>query len=293
MSKLLLGDNKMPINEFLLDSMVINPTIAMIAKRGSGKSYICRAILYHNSKIPVGMIIAPTDKMSCFYGNFFPDTFIHYEYNKNLVEEVLARQQIMIEKMKIKKKQNKKIDPRCMLVMDDCLSSKGEWAKEQTIAELFFNGRHYHITYILTMQFPLGMTPEFRSNFDYVFLLADDVISNLKRLYDHYAGMFPSFGLFKQVFAQITKDYGSLVINNRGSREDLYQKIFWYKAPDLSNNPSPVIGCKQFNKFHDLNYNKSWRNNNKQKPFNDYSRPLKDAVQIEQIKHLTSHSYKE
>ena len=84
--------------------------------------------------------------------------------------------------------------------MDDCLGSKHAWAKDKPILEMFYNGRHFQITFILTMQFPLGIGPELRSNFDYVFLLADDFVSNQKRIYDHYAGMFPNFESFRRVF---------------------------------------------------------------------------------------------
>ena len=33
--------------------------------------------------------------------------------------------------------------------MDDCLSKRGTWMKDQPITELLFNGRHYEIMYIL------------------------------------------------------------------------------------------------------------------------------------------------
>ena len=62
-------------------------------------------------------------------------------------------------------------DDRLMLIMDDCMSSKGSWVKEEPILELFFNGRHHHISFILTMQYSLGIPPEMRSNFDYIFFL--------------------------------------------------------------------------------------------------------------------------
>ena len=83
------------------------------------------------------------------------------------------------------------IDPRTYIVMDDCLSSKGSWMRDKPILELLFNGRHYEIMYILTMQFPLGIPPDLRVNFDYIFLMAEDTLSNLKRIFDHYAGCFP------------------------------------------------------------------------------------------------------
>lgn len=256
---MLEGNRQLNIQQFQLNQMVENPAIAMIAKRGSGKSWICRAILKHFKKIPVGLVIAPTERMANppFYSEFVPDTFIHYEYTPSIIEKLLVRQQHMIEKQKQKALKGKNVDPRAFLLMDDCLSKKGTWMKDQSITELFFNGRHYRIMYILTMQFPLGITPELRCNFDYVFLLADDVYSNLKRIYDHYAGMFPNFESFRQVFAELTKQFGAMVISNRGSRENFLDKIFWYKA---DNEKVGMIGCDQFKNFHKNNYDDKWRN---------------------------------
>ena len=49
---------KFRILEFRLQDMVKNPSIVMIAKRGSGKSFITRDIIYHYRHIPGGVVIA-------------------------------------------------------------------------------------------------------------------------------------------------------------------------------------------------------------------------------------------
>jgi len=257
--------NNLPIREFNLNWMCKNSSIVMIAKRGSGKSWVCRSILKHLHRIgiPGGVIIAPTDKMTNFYGKFFPELYIHYEYKNEILENVFYRQKEIINKQKKKMKKRRKVDPRSFVVMDDCLGSKTTWQKEKPILEMFFNGRHFKITFILTMQFPLGIPPELRSNFDYVFLLADDFISNQKRLYDHYAGIFPSFDSFKSVFLELTNDFGSMVIVNRGSRTDFLDKIFWFKA---KRETDEKIGCRQFIKLHDKNFDRDW--DKKKKIFN-------------------------
>src|SRR4029078_8504605 len=126
--------------------------------------------------------------------------------------------------------QGKKVDPRAFLIMDDCLASKGTWMNDKPILEVFYNGRHYQLIFILTMQFPLGIKPELRCNFDYIFLLSEDFFSNQKRIFDHYAGMFPSFDVFRTVFLQLTDEYGCMVIANRGPKKDLIDKVFHYKA---------------------------------------------------------------
>lgn len=248
----------LPIREFKLRWMCENPIICMIAKRGSGKSWVCRSILKHlddEECMPGGMIIAPTDRMNTFYGHFFPGLFIHYKYTTDALERLFYRQTKIKQKKVDKKKLGKKVDSRALLLMDDCLSSKTTWMKDPPIPRLFFDGRHYDITFILTMQFPLGITTELRGNFDYIFLLADDFYSNQRRLFDHYAGMFPSLDAFRTVFTELTKDFGAMVIVNRGNRKNIWDKIFWFRAKE---EKMESFGCKQFRTMHDKNYDKHW-----------------------------------
>jgi hypothetical protein len=252
-----IGGAKVPIREFKLDWMCEDPSVCMIAKRGNGKSWVCRDMLRQFDDIPGGVIISPTDKMSSFYGKFFPELYIHYEYKSEILENILHRQSKIIDKQKEKEARGRKINPHALLLMDDCLSDKGSWKHDKPIYEVMFNGRHYKLMFVLTMQFPLGIGPDLRNNFDYIFLLADDFFSNQKRIYDHYAGMFPNFKVFRDAFMQLTSDYGCMVIVNRGNRKGIIDKIFWYKSTDKDIG---MIGCKQFKKFHERNYDKNWRN---------------------------------
>lgn len=250
-------DSKMPISEFSLDEMSANPSIVIIAKRGSGKSFVAKAILQKYKNIPVGIIISPTEADNPFYSNFFPDAYIYHEYNSSIIKKLLFRQKLILKKAKEKKESGKYIDPRAIVVMDDCLASKGTWNKDPPIQDLLFNGRHRQIMYILIMQFPLAIKPELRVNFDYVFLLADSQRNNLRKIHEHYAGMFPTFESFQQIFSDLTEDYGCMVIKNRDTGNSLFDKIAFYKAPDL-RNIHQKFGCDQFKKFDEMNFNRDW-----------------------------------
>ena len=258
------GATHLEIKKFNISDMVDHCTIAMIAKRASGKSYLTREILYHKRDIPTAIAISKTEKLNSFYGEFIPDSFIYYDYETDILSNIYNRQSIINEdnKKRIKNGQKEK-DDRVMIIMDDCMSSKGTWLKDPNILELFFNGRHHHLSFILTMQFSLGIPPELRSNFDYIFLLAEDFISNRKRLYEHYAGMFPSFDIFQQVFNEITENYGVMVINNRIHSKNITDKVFWYKAKPV---PDFLIGSNKLLRFHDKSYDKDW---NKKVPIFD------------------------
>ena len=250
------GATRLSIKKFNIHEMVDNCTIAMIAKRATGKSFLTREIMYQKKNIAAAIAISRTEKLNSFYSEFIPDSYIYSEYSSDILARIYERQSKINEDNKKRIKDKKKIkNDSLMLIMDDCMSSKGTWLKDPNILELFFNGRHHHLSFILTMQYSVGIPPEMRSNFDYIFLLAEDTISNRKRLYEHYAGMFPTFDIFQQVFSDITENYGIMVIDNRVHSKNLTDKVFWYKA---KNVPTFKIGCNKFHKYHKTAYDKEW-----------------------------------
>ena len=267
------GGEILQLNRFDLKTLIydcnkdyMNPRIAIIAKSGSGKSWVIREIMHYMRDIPCGVVIAPTDKMTGFYNDFLPPSFIHHEYKQDIIPRLLQRQKTILEKNKRRKKDGKKlIDPRVFLIMDDCMSTKHLWLKDPNVLAVFNEGRHYQITFILAMQYSLGIQPELRSNFDYIFLLGEDFVNNRKKLYENYAGMFPTRLLFDQVFMQVTDDYGVMVINNRLRTSNIRKKVFWYKAKKRLNFN---VGCKYYNTFHDLYFD---ANHDKRLPYIDFS----------------------
>jgi hypothetical protein len=134
------------------------------------------------------------------------------------------------------------IDSRAFCILDDCLYDS-TWTKDKLMRLLFMNGRHWKIMLIITMQYPLGIPPNLRTNIDYVFLLREPYINNRKRIYENYAGMFPTFEAFSQVMDQCTENYECLVINNNSKSNKLTDQIFWYKAEP---HPTFKLGSKEF-----------------------------------------------
>ena len=157
----------------------------------------------------------------------------------------MKRQKLMIEK----KKENQEMDPRAFLILDDCLYDN-TWVKDKNVRSLFMNGRHFKILFMITMQYALGIPPNLRTNIDYVFILRENYVSNRKKLYDHYAGMFPNFQMFCQIMDQCTENYECLVINNNAKSNRLTDQVFWYKADP---RPDFHIGSPEYWRFAEEN----------------------------------------
>ena len=180
----------------------------------------------------------------------------------------------------MKEKKEKILILVLLLFLDDCLYDN-TWVKDKNVRSLFMNGRHYHILFILTMQYALGIPPNLRTNIDFVFILRENYVSNRKRLYEHYAGMFPSFEMFCQVMDQCTENYECLVINNNAKSNQLSDQVFWYKA---SPHEDFKIGAKPFWDYSEKHYQKSKNNNNVE----DYKKKnlKKNLMLLKNFKHL-------
>ena len=116
---------------------------------------------------------------------------------------------------------------------------------------VFMNGRHYKLLFLLSMLYALGIPPNLRTNIDYVFILRENYVSNRKRLYEHYSGMFPTFEMFCQVMDQCTENYECLVINNNAKSNKLSDQVFWYKA---EARPDFKIGADAYWSYSKMNY---------------------------------------
>lgn len=222
------------------------PVIVLIGRRDTGKSYLVRDLLYHHRDIPIGTVISGTEAGNGFYASHVPKLFIHDEYSSGIIENILKRQKSVIKEVnkQIQMYKSSKIDPRSFVILDDCLYDS-TWTRDKLMRLLFMNGRHWKVLLVITMQYPLGCPPTLRTNIDYVFILREPYISNRKRIYDNYAGMFPTFESFCQVMDQCTENYECLVIDNNVKSNKLSEQIFWYKA-DSTIRHDFKLGAKEF-----------------------------------------------
>ena len=222
------------------------PVVVLIGRRDTGKSILVRDLLYHQRDIPIGTVISGTEAGNGFYAAHVPKLFIHDEYSSGIIENILKRQKTVIKEVnkQIQVHKSSKIDPRTFVILDDCLYDN-TWARDKMMRLLFMNGRHWKVFLIITMQYPLGIPPTLRTNIDYVFILREPYIANRKRIYENYAGMFPTFESFCQVMDQCTENYECLVIDNNVKSNKLSEQIFWYKANlDIRNDFK--LGSKEF-----------------------------------------------
>ncbi len=226
---------KLELKKFDPSKIASDSVIVFIGKRNTGKSYCMKDILNYHRDIPVGIVVSPTERANGYFDKFVPKMLIYDECEEKVIKKFLDRQiNISTERKKeLKKHGNSQIDARAFLILDDCLYDK-RWVNNINIRSIFMNGRHYKIFFLITMQHALGLPPVLRNNIDYIFIFRNNIIREKQKIYDHYAGMFPSFEAFNQVMNQTTENYECLVIDNKIQSNKLEEQVFWYKATDTN-----------------------------------------------------------
>jgi hypothetical protein len=110
--------------------------------------------------------------------NYIYKNKIIYKYNFNSIIELQANP-----------------DSKYLLLIIDNYYDKNNESLEYILA----NSYHYKISIILIIQYPISLSVKIRSNFDYVFIYKENNISNLKRLYEYYLGIIPTFKIFNDL----------------------------------------------------------------------------------------------
>jgi hypothetical protein len=222
--------NDIYIKKFDVSQVIPGKVAVIIGGNNTGKSFLVKDLLYHNKDIPIGTVISCTESVNPFYSDILPSILIHDEYYPEIIENVCRRQRMVIKNRDIEKATyggESKIDPSAFIIFDDWIDNK--WVRDKNIRELFMN-RRMKMLFLLTMQFALGIPPDLRVNVDYVFILRENCISNRRRIWEHWAGMFPTFEMFCQVLDQCTENFECLVIDNSAQSNKLEDQVFWYKA---------------------------------------------------------------
>jgi hypothetical protein len=238
------------LKRFKMEWIQPNKILLFIGKRNTGKSVLAVDYLYYNQDIPFCTCISPTDDLNLTFRPHIPSRFIFDSYTPKLIENFVLRQKAITKKLVNANAgkgdpRYKNIDPRGILIMDDLLADAPKWKKDPYIQWIFMNGRHAHITLILTMQYQMGIPPELRANADYIFICKEVKRAELDKLFKYYAGVFASFDMFRQVLDQVTRNYGCLVIDNTSNSDKLQDQVYVYRAT-LHSKDSFKICYKEF-----------------------------------------------
>lgn len=224
--------------------------IVVIGKAGTGKSTLIRYLLFlKRSIIPVGVVVSGTEASSGFYSEVFPPLFIHDEYDEEIIQKFIKRQKYANEYIPN--------NPWAVLLLDDCTEDKKIFSSKWQ-QSLFKNGRHWKLFYILSLQHSTDIPPSIRTNVDGVFIFRETGENNLKNIYTNYAGVIPSFEIFKAYMSQVTGDYTALYIDNAAQDSgEWHEHVYYWKVPQLDARDMK-FGCHEYSEFGKQRFNEKY-----------------------------------
>lgn len=208
------------VKEFLPDEDInLGNIISLLGRRGAGKSVAMKSIMrVLSSVIDLAIVMCPTAE-----ANHFPDhvprSCIYETWEPDFIEDLLDYQ---------KEQWEHGTGHEVLLILDD-LSFDKKMFTTRAFQQLFKNGRHSHITVIISSQGVLDMGP-IRDQVDIVMTAAYLADNILEKLHDNYFSLFKYYD-FKRTILKITKNRQWLVMDCKFSDSyDLSSCIFWYKA---------------------------------------------------------------
>jgi hypothetical protein len=221
-------NREIKLTKFNMASVGDRKVCVFVGKRNSGKSFCVKDMLYYQKNIPVVRVISGTERANKHYSHFVPPVFINFEFTDDIINNFMKRQHTLMAKSQEQRYKN--MDKRAILILDDLMFAKNSWVKNPRIKEIAMNGRHWDVSFIITLQYCLGIPPDLRANVDYVFLFKENRASERRKLYEYWAGVIPTYSMFCEIMDACTNDYGCIVIDTVAKSNKLEDQVFYYKA---------------------------------------------------------------
>jgi hypothetical protein len=255
------------LNKLNIKTIGPGKTIHIIGKRGSGKSFLLKDLLYNLGDIfEYGIFISPTYSSLKMAENYFPKCFI-YEFDEtNGIDNTyilkLLSQVYDLASSQAKNLEKIKKDPiNVLIVLDDCMFDS-KIMKSPIMKKIHFNGRHCGICFINCVQYMIDIPTHIRANIDYLFVFNEPSRKSRHKLYDYFFGGFNKFDTFDSIFTKATDNYGCIIRKScNGVSNSITDSIFWYKASDHSNdslnkpcNPLYFKLYKRFKRNEDVSH---------------------------------------
>jgi hypothetical protein len=200
-----------------------NPVVVVFGKKWTGKTTLVEEIL-----------VKRNDKSTVFNEKFDEKTIdkVITDHVKELKTNAALQQLNSVDAEALGETLKTNAALSHWIVLDDVIFDNHAMTTKP-LRKLFINGMCYRIGLVITMQYPINIPPDLRTNVDYVFVYrvsgcARDII---KKVYNMFGGFFDTFEKFESIYNEITSEpHRCMVIDTTKHSLKLEDVVYWYKV---------------------------------------------------------------
>jgi type II secretory pathway predicted ATPase ExeA len=106
---------KLNIRKFDPCSIKPGRIVLLVGKRGTGKSVLCKDLLYHmRDTVDVAVAMSPTNSSAETFSEFVPEALIYDEFKEDVIANMMASQR------RRAKRKGTDCLKNALVIMDDC-----------------------------------------------------------------------------------------------------------------------------------------------------------------------------
>jgi len=181
---------------------------------GEGKSNLIKFLIRkYKNKFDYGVVFTNTsfDVNDSSAIDYLPKEFIHSEYKEEILEGLMNIQKDVVERGGLNE---------AFVIFDDCIDKK--IFASTLFTRLATQFRHYHITPIISTQYPNLVPPTLRSNIMSTVIFKSTSKRAIDALWESY-GQDYSKEDFRKFLCKGTGDYNFIYYNKKEKKEKQYQ----------------------------------------------------------------------
>ena len=197
----------------MLDLCIVNKTVSLVAKRGSGKSVLLKYLVDQvKTQFAKIYVICPTESVNGFYSSLVDEACIYDAWDEAWADALIEKMTKANSGVAAKDKKN------VLLILDDVMSDTN-FHQSTALKKLYARGRHINIGVIATCQYLHNLPPLCRNNCDWC-IVGQMNHKSVELLADEYLSGDLDRREFSKMYHRMTKDYGFLVINNTSIKDN-------------------------------------------------------------------------
>lgn len=241
-------EKEVHIHEFAMHEIPDSCTWIIVGPPSAGKTALIEDICYVNKhRYPVARAWCATEDTQGKYSKFIKPLYITNDYKSDEHQKGVLRQKSCIQDATCK-------NANGIYIIDDCNTDKRMFATPLMKGQFKNGTRWWKNLFILGSHYVFDAGPDIRKCPTYVAVGKETSVDERKKLHGTFA-IACTFPEFCQLMDELTEDHTFIIFKKQSDSNHIEDCVFYYRA---KLHGKWNLGCRQYQKWGDDRYNKSY-----------------------------------